>query len=196
MGPRTNFCYCQTVGCLLMWGPLSDDRSGQSCTIAAGPLQRRQSCSQSLGTWDLILLFQIRDSANRGSQVPVFISPRNRVAQMYSKDTAFPFLRLLRLAGLRCLFFSNLPPHMLSTDARFTICYLGSPGTDHTENIAYNTSSVFRCVSFLTKAMVYCHFQALPRNGFFSGSVLEGFMYQYRGKGSGSYGWICLVGST
>jgi hypothetical protein len=38
--------------------------------------------SQSRGTHDHILLFQIRDSPNLEGQVPVFISPRSRVAQL------------------------------------------------------------------------------------------------------------------
>jgi hypothetical protein len=37
----------------------------------------------SRGTHDHILLSQIRDSPNLEGQVPVFISPRNRVAQLY-----------------------------------------------------------------------------------------------------------------
>jgi hypothetical protein len=32
--------YCQTFAGLLMWGALSDERTGLSCTIAAGPRQR------------------------------------------------------------------------------------------------------------------------------------------------------------
>jgi hypothetical protein len=39
--------------------------------------------SESRGTQDHILLSQIRDSSNLEGQVPVFISPRNRVAQLY-----------------------------------------------------------------------------------------------------------------
>jgi hypothetical protein len=39
--------------------------------------------SQSRWIHDLILLSQIRDSPNMGSQVPVFISPRNRVVRLY-----------------------------------------------------------------------------------------------------------------
>jgi hypothetical protein len=39
--------------------------------------------SGSRGTRDRILLSQIRDSPNLEVQVPVFISPRNRVAQLY-----------------------------------------------------------------------------------------------------------------
>jgi hypothetical protein len=41
--------------------------------------------SQSHGTHDYILLSQIRGSPNLEAQVPVFISPRNRVAQLYSQ---------------------------------------------------------------------------------------------------------------
>jgi hypothetical protein len=39
--------------------------------------------SESSGTHDHILLSQIRDSPNLEGQVPVFICPRNRVAQLY-----------------------------------------------------------------------------------------------------------------
>jgi hypothetical protein len=39
--------------------------------------------SESWGTRDHILLSQIRDSTNLKVQVPLFISPRNRVAQLY-----------------------------------------------------------------------------------------------------------------
>jgi hypothetical protein len=39
--------------------------------------------SESRGTHDHVLLSQIRDSPNLEGQVPVFISPRNRVARLY-----------------------------------------------------------------------------------------------------------------
>jgi hypothetical protein len=39
--------------------------------------------SESRGTHDHILLFQIRDFSNLEGQVPVFISPRIRVARLY-----------------------------------------------------------------------------------------------------------------
>jgi hypothetical protein len=41
--------------------------------------------SQSGGTHDHILLSHIRDSPNLEGQVPVFISPRNRVARLYPR---------------------------------------------------------------------------------------------------------------
>jgi hypothetical protein len=42
-GLRPDLYYCQTVADLLMWGALSDERTGLSFTIAAGPRQ----CSHS-----------------------------------------------------------------------------------------------------------------------------------------------------
>jgi hypothetical protein len=39
--------------------------------------------SESRGTHDHILMYQIQDSRNLEGQVPVFISPRNRVARLY-----------------------------------------------------------------------------------------------------------------
>jgi hypothetical protein len=53
---------------------LSDERMCLSAVILG---------SGSRGTHDHILLSQIRDSPNLEGQVPVFISPRNRVAQLY-----------------------------------------------------------------------------------------------------------------
>jgi hypothetical protein len=41
--------------------------------------------SESCGTNEQILLSQIRDSPNLECEVPVFISPRNRVARLYLK---------------------------------------------------------------------------------------------------------------
>jgi hypothetical protein len=42
--------------------------------------------SESHGTHDHILLSQIRDSPNLEDQVPVFVSPRNRVARLYPQE--------------------------------------------------------------------------------------------------------------
>jgi hypothetical protein len=36
-GPRPDFCNCQTVACLLMWGAHSDEKTGLSSTITVGP---------------------------------------------------------------------------------------------------------------------------------------------------------------
>jgi hypothetical protein len=53
LGWRLDFCYCQTVAGMLMWGALSDERTGLSFTIAACPRQHS-------GTRDRNLLSQIR----------------------------------------------------------------------------------------------------------------------------------------
>jgi hypothetical protein len=60
-----------------MWGALSDERMGLSFT---GAIILR---SVSRGTNDHILLSQIRDSPNLEGQVPLFIFPRHRMAQLY-----------------------------------------------------------------------------------------------------------------
>jgi hypothetical protein len=49
-GLRPDFYYCQTVAGLLMWGALSDERTGLLFTIAAGP--RRRSHSPVRAPWD------------------------------------------------------------------------------------------------------------------------------------------------
>jgi hypothetical protein len=56
--------------------------------------------SESRGIHGHILGPQIRDSPNLEGQVTVFITPRNRVAQLYPQALG-SFRRLLRLAGLR-----------------------------------------------------------------------------------------------
>jgi hypothetical protein len=61
-----------------MWGVLSDERMGLLFTILAGPCQRSHSPVRV--TRDAS---QIRDSPNLEGQVPIFISPRDRVAQLY-----------------------------------------------------------------------------------------------------------------
>jgi hypothetical protein len=64
--------------------PLSQTR-GLVCrlqllmTLASAVILR----SESHGTYDHILLSQIEDSPNLEGQVPVLISPRNRVAQLH-----------------------------------------------------------------------------------------------------------------
>jgi hypothetical protein len=65
-----------------MWGALSDDRTGLPFTIAPDSRQRSRLGSESRWTRDHILLSQILDFPNLESQVPVFIFPRNRVAEL------------------------------------------------------------------------------------------------------------------
>jgi hypothetical protein len=55
LGLRPDFYYCQTLSGLLVWGALSEERTGLSFTIVPGPRQRSQSRVRD------ILLSQIRD---------------------------------------------------------------------------------------------------------------------------------------
>jgi hypothetical protein len=49
-GLRPDFYYCQTVAGLLIWGVLSDERTGLSFTIAA--VSRQHSHSRVRVPWD------------------------------------------------------------------------------------------------------------------------------------------------
>jgi hypothetical protein len=58
---RPGFYYCQTVACLLLWGALSNERTGLSFTIAASLASAVILGSESRGTRDHILLSHIQD---------------------------------------------------------------------------------------------------------------------------------------
>jgi hypothetical protein len=59
-GLRPDFYYCQTVVGLLMWGALSDERTGLLFIIAAGPRQRNHSRVRV--PWDQRPYFSVSDS--------------------------------------------------------------------------------------------------------------------------------------
>jgi hypothetical protein len=89
--PRTDFlllsdsCGFVDVGCPLWWGD-GVYRLQLLLVLASAVIL----VSESRGTHDRNLLSQIRDSPNLVGQVPVFISPRNRVAQ-YTPRYWVPF---------------------------------------------------------------------------------------------------------
>jgi hypothetical protein len=70
--------------------------------------------SQSRGTHDHILLSQIRDSPNLEGQVPVFISPRNRVARLYPQASGSLFVASYDsqgyAGGIRTRLYAGLSP--------------------------------------------------------------------------------------
>jgi hypothetical protein len=70
-GPRPDFYYCQTDAGLLMWGARSDKKTGLSFTIAVALASAVILGSAPRGTHDM------------EGQIPVFIFPRNRVAQLH-----------------------------------------------------------------------------------------------------------------
>jgi hypothetical protein len=125
---------------------------GLSYTIAAGFASAVILRSEFRGTQD-ILLSQIRDSRNLEGQVPVFISHRNRVAQLYPQGTGFPFRRLLPLAGLRwrC---STPPPHGLTE--RFTRTSDTNPVRTSQETHYVSTTKTNRLMQFRETVAVHC----------------------------------------
>jgi hypothetical protein len=59
-GLRPDLCYYMTVAGLLMWGALSDERTGLSFAIATGPHQRSNSWVRV--PWDSRPYFTVPDS--------------------------------------------------------------------------------------------------------------------------------------
>jgi hypothetical protein len=102
--------------------------------------------SESRGTQYHILLSQIRDSPNLESQVPVFISPRNRVAQLYPQA-----LGSLCVASYVSLGYGGgIQPCLHTGFLCFTDCSsfrspVYSLGADRIQSTASNSSSIVAC---------------------------------------------------
>jgi hypothetical protein len=77
--------------------------------------------SESCGTHDHILLSQTRDSPNMEGQVPILYH-QELGGPIITPGTAFPFRRLLRLAGLRWR-YSTPPPHGVLIVAKSKLLY-------------------------------------------------------------------------
>jgi hypothetical protein len=95
---------------LLMWGALSDERTGLSFTVAAGPRQRSHSRVRVLR--DSQPYFAVSDSRLRqsGGPGPRIYIPQEQGGPVMSPGTGFPLRRLVRLARRRWR-YSNPPPH-------------------------------------------------------------------------------------
>jgi hypothetical protein len=108
-GTRQHFYYYQTDAGLLMWDALSDERTGLSFTIAAGP--RRPSHSRVRGLWDSWPYFAVSDSRlpKPGGPGPRIYISQEQGGPVMSPGTGFPFRHLLRLAGLRWRYPRYLP---------------------------------------------------------------------------------------
>jgi hypothetical protein len=81
LGLRPDFYYCQTVVVSLMWGALSNERTGLSFKIAAGPRQR--SHSRVRVPWDSRPYFALLDS-----RLPFSSPPTTRMATAEVFDPA------------------------------------------------------------------------------------------------------------
>jgi hypothetical protein len=84
LGPKTRFLLLSDSCGFVDVGRLSDERRRvYRLQLLLALASAVNLGSKSRRTHVHILLSQIRDSPNLESQVPVFISPRNRVAQLY-----------------------------------------------------------------------------------------------------------------
>jgi hypothetical protein len=145
----------------------------RGCVCRLQLLLALASAVKSRGINDHILLSQIRDFHNLEGQVPVFISPRNRVAQLYPQALASLFvasydsqgygggirLRLTRTTSLLC-FFTD--PLLING---FFYCYVTSPRTclpnrsiATAVRVTYrDTSCIVACGHYLATAVLCLH---------------------------------------
>jgi hypothetical protein len=96
-GLRPDLDYCQTVAGLLMWGFLSDERTGLSFAVASGP--RQSSNSWVRVPWDSRPCFTVSDS-----RLPFSSPPTTRRATVEVFDPASTRV-LIRLANELNLLF-------------------------------------------------------------------------------------------
>jgi hypothetical protein len=135
VGLRPDLYYCQTVPGLLMWGALSDERTGLSFIIAAGPRQRSHFWVRvPQNSWPY---FTVSDS-----RLPQPGGPGPRIYN--PPGTGLLFRRLLRLAGLRWG-YSNPPPHGLRMYAAEST--LWDPQITHTHTPLRNCTCHDRVLS-------------------------------------------------
>jgi hypothetical protein len=109
-GPRPDFYYCLTVAGLLMWGTLSDERTGLSFTIAAGP--RHHSHSWVRVKRDSCPYFTLSDSrlSQPGGPGPrVYIPQEQGGPVIYPQTLGFLVVASCDSKGLRWR-YSNPPP--------------------------------------------------------------------------------------
>jgi hypothetical protein len=84
LGLRTRFLLLLD-SCVFVEVGHSDERTGLSLQLLLALASAAILGFEARGTRDHILLSQIRDFPNMEGLVPVFIPPRNRVAQLYSQ---------------------------------------------------------------------------------------------------------------
>jgi hypothetical protein len=106
------FVFCMTIEGFLKWSGHSDERMGSLFYSYNWfwALSKHSLSRSSPAELTSIFCCLTWDFPNLEGQVPVFISPRNKMAEIYSPGTGFLFCSLLRLVGLRWR-YSN--PHPL-----------------------------------------------------------------------------------
>jgi hypothetical protein len=118
---KPDFCHCQTAERVLMWGALSDERTGLSFTIAAGPRQSSRSLVRI--PRDSLPYFTVSDSrlGQHGGPGPRIYIPPEQGGSVIPPGTGFPFHSLLRLAGLRWM-YSNRTKNTVSKSSYIVEC--------------------------------------------------------------------------
>jgi hypothetical protein len=101
-GLRPDFYYCQTVAGLLMWGALSDERTGLSFTSAADP--RRRSHSRVRVPWDSRPYFTVS-----ASRLPFSSPPTTRRVTVEVFDPAFTWGSYFAKSKWETLRLTSLP---------------------------------------------------------------------------------------
>jgi hypothetical protein len=98
LGPATNFSFSlkfslDICGFVILYLPLwREDGSLIYCTIASGPRQTSHSWGRNPAELTAIFYGLIWVSPDLDGQVPIFISPRNRVAQSYPRALGSLFI--------------------------------------------------------------------------------------------------------
>jgi hypothetical protein len=169
-GLRPDFYFCQTVASLLMWGALSDERVGLSFTIAAGPSLPAQSFSgpSPAGLMTNFYCLRFKTPPTCGPAHRIYI-PQEQGGPVMPPGIAFPFRRLLRLAGLLWN-FSTPPPHGRLTDTQLS----DGPRREHTfpvsplENVRNLLPNNGRCLQsryLATGLRATIYFSLIMENG-------------------------------
>jgi hypothetical protein len=108
-GLRPDIYYCQSVAGLFMWGAFSDERTGLSFTIAAGPRQRSNSQVRvPLDSWPY---FTVSDSKLPFSPTP---TPRKATVEVFNTASTRDWLQ----SDLGFLLYSVFYPRKLLLTTR------------------------------------------------------------------------------
>jgi hypothetical protein len=92
-GLRPDFYYCQTFAGLLMWGALSDKRTGLPFTIAAGPRQRSHPWFRiPRDSWPYFTVSDSRLPPTWRARSPYLYPPGTGWLQLYPKALGFFFV--------------------------------------------------------------------------------------------------------
>jgi hypothetical protein len=164
-----------------MWGALSDERTGLPFTITAASRQRSHSWVRVP-----ILLSQIRDSPNMEGQVPIFISPRKRMAQLYPQALGSFLVASYYSHGYGGGFRTSLHSGYYWSQSHSLLYSRGVDSTENTSNAYQWTSTVVAYCCILYPATGYLprislrgklFMELLPSNGCMRHNIFLGLFH-------------------